>query len=127
MDRGETWIDATAPDVDGSSIVVYKQIKYAQGLFMAVGTGSSADLEAYNSVAVSPDGLNWEVRGAQGDPDGATTGFQAVAFGNPNQIGYWLAKGEGSSEDHLARIQTCLLYTSPSPRDATLSRMPSSA
>ena len=25
------------------------------------------------------------------------------------------------------RAQTCLLYTSPSPRDATLSRMPSSA
>ena len=24
-------------------------------------------------------------------------------------------------------VQTCLLYTSPSPRDATLSRMPSSA
>ena len=28
---------------------------------------------------------------------------------------------------HLALIDTCLLYTSPSPRDATLSRMPSSA
>ena len=27
----------------------------------------------------------------------------------------------------LALSQTCLLYTSPSPRDATLSRMPSSA
>ena len=27
----------------------------------------------------------------------------------------------------LASIDTCLLYTSPSPRDATLSRMPSSA
>ena len=27
----------------------------------------------------------------------------------------------------LARYQHCLLYTSPSPRDATLSRMPSSA
>ena len=26
-----------------------------------------------------------------------------------------------------ALIQDCLLYTSPSPRDATLSRMPSSA
>ena len=26
-----------------------------------------------------------------------------------------------------SRIHTCLLYTSPSPRDATLSRMPSSA
>ena len=27
----------------------------------------------------------------------------------------------------LGRFFTCLLYTSPSPRDATLSRMPSSA
>ena len=27
----------------------------------------------------------------------------------------------------VAVLQTCLLYTSPSPRDATLSRMPSSA
>ena len=30
--------------------------------------------------------------------------------------------------DHVLKlIRTCLLYTSPSPRDATLSRMPSSA
>ena len=30
--------------------------------------------------------------------------------------------------DHLAGLRmACLLYTSPSPRDATLSRMPSSA
>ena len=28
---------------------------------------------------------------------------------------------------HLELILGCLLYTSPSPRDATLSRMPSSA
>ena len=28
---------------------------------------------------------------------------------------------------YLALTYTCLLYTSPSPRDATLSRMPSSA
>ena len=27
----------------------------------------------------------------------------------------------------LAHLQTCLLYTSPSPRDGLLSRMPSSA
>ena len=31
------------------------------------------------------------------------------------------------SEDHLALIRSCLLYTSPSPRDGLLSRMPSSA
>ena len=35
----------------------------------------------------------------------------------------YLAKNENSSIVNLA----CLLYTSPSPRDATLSRMPSSA
>ena len=28
---------------------------------------------------------------------------------------------------HLHEFRICLLYTSPSPRDATLSRMPSSA
>ena len=33
-----------------------------------------------------------------------------------------------SSRSHLKQFTTtCLLYTSPSPRDATLSRMPSSA
>ena len=41
------------------------------------------------------------------------------------------AKGiEDSVEKHyqdIVRITGCLLYTSPSPRDATLSRMPSSA
>ena len=30
-------------------------------------------------------------------------------------------------EDYEKAGETCLLYTSPSPRDATLSRMPSSA
>ena len=30
-------------------------------------------------------------------------------------------------KDALKLIMSCLLYTSPSPRDATLSRMPSSA
>ena len=32
-----------------------------------------------------------------------------------------------ATRDILARDKNCLLYTSPSPRDATLSRMPSSA
>ena len=32
-----------------------------------------------------------------------------------------------SCMEYIYRLYTCLLYTSPSPRDATLSRMPSSA
>ena len=38
----------------------------------------------------------------------------------------WLNKKE-PMDRALRELDTCLLYTSPSPRDATLSRMPSSA
>ena len=34
---------------------------------------------------------------------------------------------EGNAQQKAEYVYTCLLYTSPSPRDATLSRMPSSA
>ena len=34
---------------------------------------------------------------------------------------------EGKNVTTIEGLGTCLLYTSPSPRDATLSRMPSSA
>ena len=39
----------------------------------------------------------------------------------------WLAVVLKQKYGKLAQIIDCLLYTSPSPRDATLSRMPSSA
>ena len=48
------------------------------------------------------------------------------------RIKYWLGQG-AQPTTRVARIlgenelMPCLLYTSPSPRDATLSRMPSSA
>ena len=38
-----------------------------------------------------------------------------------------LTGGTVISEDAGYKLESCLLYTSPSPRDATLSRMPSSA
>ena len=37
------------------------------------------------------------------------------------------AQAQSSSENMSPASSSCLLYTSPSPRDATLSRMPSSA
>ena len=44
-------------------------------------------------------------------------------------IRYRISDGELVVQEGLffRRVRTCLLYTSPSPRDATLSRMPSSA
>ena len=54
--------------------------------------------------------------------DGATSGYE----GREDRLGRSMAvvlKSLNATEPY----QHCLLYTSPSPRDATLSRMPSSA
>ena len=64
------------------------------------------------------------------DADWATTWmidetYEAHYHGTSVEISIY---GEGPNCSVLTnRIYTCLLYTSPSPRDATLSRMPSSA
>ena len=52
------------------------------------------------------------------DPDGITGALEAMVR---------LADGVHWKEADVPGGNTCLLYTSPSPRDATLSRMPSSA
>ena len=39
----------------------------------------------------------------------------------------WAPLAELTAPQNIERMSSCLLYTSPSPRDATLSRMPSSA
>ena len=60
----------------------------------------------------------------------STTMLEAINKGNKI---LWCGNG-GSAADsqHMSAelmggLRSCLLYTSPSPRDATLSRMPSSA
>ena len=49
-----------------------------------------------------------------------------------SNVRIWLQESTAIVEDEISAIlrnnaRACLLYTSPSPRDATLSRMPSSA
>ena len=52
------------------------------------------------------------------------TNIQNTRFPSGKRLGEW-RKNETKSIQR--ETNTCLLYTSPSPRDATLSRMPSSA
>ena len=52
------------------------------------------------------------------------TGMQVII---PELEGYEFMRAQRLSIDGELLLQLCLLYTSPSPRDATLSRMPSSA
>ena len=49
--------------------------------------------------------------------------FDAVT----TEFGRYKPELEPSQSIDISMADTCLLYTSPSPRDATLSRMPSSA
>ena len=46
---------------------------------------------------------------------------------NPKYLGYWDCGVPHSIGVHRFMYNGCLLYTSPSPRDGLLSRMPSSA
>ena len=55
--------------------------------------------------------------------DGPTYGFDTLqihAGSRPDPV-------TGARQTPIYQSTACLLYTSPSPRDATLSRMPSSA
>ena len=74
-------------------------------------------------------------KGDYDDPKdiGDVTHFQALCsalsatIGLGNIAGVAIAVGTGGPGAIFWMILACLLYTSPSPRDATLSRMPSSA
>ena len=56
--------------------------------------------------------------------DTETTGLEVQQGHRVIEIGAVLLNDRKKSTDHF---HTCLLYTSPSPRDLRLSRMPSSA
>ena len=62
--------------------------------------------------------------------EGVGAGTEPISDIQPGDIRFGKAYSviQGSLEDSFGTpIAGCLLYTSPSPRDATLSRMPSSA
>ena len=80
------------------------------------GGGTSGDASSVNS----PDPLSPDKQGHAGGNDGnGGGGGGAGTAAGPN--------GEGGAKLNISAYNTCLLYTSPSPRDAHESRMPSSA
>ena len=74
-----------------------------EGLF-GLGKDLNAQPELAESVDAAPDGKTWTIKLRKG-----------VKFHN----------GKTMNADDV--VATCLLYTSPSPRDLSTSRMPSSA
>ena len=81
-------------------------------------------------LIVSPAGVKKHGKDFGRNPSG-TGAFKFKEWKSNERVvvdknsGYW--DGKAGTDAVVFRPITCLLYTSPSPRDATLSRMPSSA
>ena len=81
---GEFWYPATMPTQDGSTHHAWYKIRYAQGVFFAVGDTGSRDVGADATsgpstfAATSPDGVRWTGRTLASELE-----WRSVAFGNP--------------------------------------------
>ena len=125
---------------DGDASVVTDQIETFTETGIQLKSGQTLDAD----IVVTATGFNLNVLGdIEFSIDGAplnfaeTVGYRATMFtGIPNMawvFGYfrasWTLRADLIADFVIRLLQhmDCLLYTSPSPRDATLSRMPSSA
>ena len=91
--------------------------KFTESLDVSINLGIDASKSDQN------------VRGASNLPHGNGKSFKVAVFADGDEATQ--AKEAGADkvgmEDLAEEIKACLLYTSPSPRDWTISRMPSSA
>jgi hypothetical protein len=114
---GESWTGASLPKPDGSSIVNWKQVKYAQGVFFAIcdsgdkiisGDYAAGSITAY--MATSPDGIVWTGRSLPFEDK-----WKFAMFGNPdtllgdstltNSQPQWIVVPEGATTQ-FAKVQT---------------------
>ena len=86
----------------------------------------------YPSIIITPEGEKWLDKGQMwmyknnlGSLDDSIENGSLVDIMTTQ--GRYLGTGFLSKESHITVRIFCLLYTSPSPRDRTRSRMPSSA
>ena len=96
--------------------------------FVAVTEGDKTEAELRFGVQVNTWGVN-ELADAVAAIGGAEVDALVAEYDDLYDVVPELRAG-GERRESLrygAAIEACLLYTSPSPRDATLSRMPSSA
>ena len=100
---------------------------YLAGNFFFVGGAFHAGFGAVdaNTGAVDPDfDFNVENSAAEGQ---LARGIVVTDDGNSVFGLHFGTSINGNPREALVKIDTCLLYTSPSPRDQRGSRMPSSA
>ena len=80
------------------------------------------DLRMLEDMGISPDRTVREKK-----PTLKTVGTAVVAMLRMQKMAAAWSENKKVHESLLKKLESCLLYTSPSPRDRTRSRMPSSA
>ena len=117
---------SSLPSADSEPCV--EQSPYGRALFgdLHVHTAFSADAYAFGVRATPDDAYRYAFGGEIRLPpyDDQKEGGRVVRIDRPLDFAAVTDHAEFLGE---GRLCVCLLYTSPSPRDATLSRMPSSA
>ena len=96
-------------------------ISSALGIAVANKLANKSD----NVVAVIGDGAISAGMAYEAMNNAGASKAKMIVILNDNDMS--IAKPVGAMRTYLAKLFTCLLYTSPSPRDAHESRMPSSA
>jgi hypothetical protein len=100
--NGISWTAMTLGSLDGSTVAGYQKVRYGQGLFMA--TAFINGDEGYSFVATSETGIRWTARGVN-DFGNNIDGYRALAFGNPQRTGRWVAI-QAATGSFVARIRT---------------------
>ena len=85
--------------------------------YLSLGEYQQAATALRKSVSIDDSDIDARIRLA----DAIALSQQGSLAGEPMEL------LKSALQEHPDHVQGCLLYTSPSPRDATLSRMPSSA
>ena len=124
---------ATGIDASGGQTDFYGSAPDADLVDVRIGTDAGAGpfenyLLAQEFYESAMNGLQWII-------DNRDTAWQGADEANYGidiiSLSWGITSHEGGGSDgedmHSRILNDCLLYTSPSPRDATLSRMPSSA
>ena len=105
--------------------------KFSRGVFAAflqyVTTDSTSSFTLRSTGTV-----DYEVDWGDGSTESLTTNAPTHTYSSAGEYTIKVTPAEGSTyrpyfNNAVSDTSICLLYTSPSPRDATLSRMPSSA
>ena len=126
-DRGQTWVavEDSAFDV-GTESIQLNGVTTFDDRFVATG-GVAVGQEFAPEVWTSADGATWTRASATFADDETRFDTQGLRAVGVRTNGTTLVAYSSSPWETNIWSSTCLLYTSPSPRDRTRSRMPSSA